>query len=81
MEDFNQNAPVVKTSDWFLTILIAGIPLVGLIMLLVWAFGSENNANKSNWAKATLLWALISIVIGTFIFAIMGVAMFSIFNS
>ncbi len=83
MEDFNlnQNVPVVKTSDWFLTILITAIPLVGLIMLFVWAFGGGNNTNKANWAKASLLWMLISIIIGIFIFLVMGAAMFSIFNS
>jgi len=40
--------------------------LVGFIMLFVWAFGSGENPNKANWAKATLIW----FVIGFILFAI-----------
>lgn len=52
-------APIVKTSDWFLTMLISSIPLIGFIMLVVWAIDKEGNPNKSNWAKATLIWYAI----------------------
>ena len=58
--DANKNLPV-KTGDWFLTMLITAIPVVGLIMLFVWAFGSNTNISKSNWAKAALIWMAISI--------------------
>jgi hypothetical protein len=65
MEIENENAPVVTVGDWVLTYLIAAIPLVGLVMLFVWAFGSDTNPNKANWAKAALIWA--AIVIGIYI--------------
>ncbi|MCU7496237.1 MAG: hypothetical protein HF314_16140 [Ignavibacteria bacterium] len=55
--------PTVTTGDWFLTLFITAIPLIGLIMLFVWAFGGGANENKSNWAKAMLLWILIGIVL------------------
>lgn len=63
----------VTVGDWLLTMLIMIIPLVNLIMLFVWAFGSGTNESKANWAKASLLWMLIGIVIA-FIFggAILG---------
>ncbi len=70
----NQN--VVKTSDWVLTLFIAAIPLVGLIMLFVWGFGSSTNPNKANWAKALLIWYAILLVIYFFIALVFGVAMF-----
>lgn len=70
----NQN--VVKTSDWVLTLFIAAIPLVGLIMLFVWGFGSSTNPNKANWAKALLIWYAILLVIYLFIALVFGVAMF-----
>lgn len=56
----NQQANVVSTKDWVITILIAAIPLVGIIMLFVWGFGSNENPNKANWAKATLIWVAIA---------------------
>jgi hypothetical protein len=58
----NQNSAIVKTGDWVVTMLIMVIPLVNIIMLLVWAFGSSAPASKANWAKASLIWILIAIV-------------------
>lgn len=75
----NQN--VVKTSDWVLTLFIAAIPLVGLIMLFVWGFGSDTNPNKTNWAKALLIWYAILFVIYLFIALVFGVAMFGFMNN
>lgn len=71
MENQQQQAPVMSTKDWVITLLIRLIPLVGLIMLFVWAFGSGENPNKSNWAKAML----IVMVIG-FIFFVIIIALF-----
>jgi hypothetical protein len=75
-----QNKPVLSVGDWFVTILITAIPLVGLIMLFVWAFGSGTNPNKANWAKAQLIWMLIAIVISIFIFGVLGLSLFKMFS-
>lgn len=66
-------APIVKTGDWVLTILISSIPLVGLIMLIVWAVDKEGNQNKSNWAKATLIWYGIGLAFVIFILFLVGI--------
>ncbi|WP_051620465.1 hypothetical protein [Paenibacillus sp. UNC451MF] len=58
-----QVAPAISVKDWMLTILIMIIPLVNIIMLFVWAFGGGTNPSKANYAKASLLWAAIGIVI------------------
>ena len=71
-----QQQPPVSVSYWFLTLFLTAIPLVGLILLFVWAFGSTTNPSKANWAKAALLWAAIGIVIYIIIFAIFGAALF-----
>ncbi len=63
----------IKTSDWFLTMLITAIPIVGFIMLFVWAFGGGTNPCKANWAKASLLWVLIAIVLAVLLVLIFGV--------
>ena len=52
----------VSIGDWMLTYFLLFIPLVGLIMLFVWAFGSHTPPSKANWAKALLLWGLIGIL-------------------
>ncbi|TVQ41291.1 MAG: hypothetical protein EA370_02445 [Wenzhouxiangella sp.] len=66
-----QDNQPVSVGNWMLTILIMAIPLVNLIMLLVWAFSSGTPESKSNWAKATLIWMLILIVVSV-LFGIVG---------
>ena len=50
-----ETAPVMSLKDWVISVLISFIPVIGLIMLLVWAFSDSTNPNKKNWAKATLI--------------------------
>lgn len=35
------------------------IPIVGIVLIFVWAFGSDVNINKKNYARAQLIYALI----------------------
>nr|NQU92859.1 hypothetical protein [Bacteroidota bacterium] len=71
----------MSVGEWFVTILITAIPLVGIIMLFVWAFSGNTNVNKANWAKASLIWAIIGIVIAGFILSIMGAALWSAYGN
>lgn len=60
---YDQNPRPVSTGDWIITILITAIPIIGFIMLFVWAFGGGSNPSKANWAKATIIWFLIVIIL------------------
>jgi cell division protein FtsW (lipid II flippase) len=71
----------MSVKDWFLTLLITYIPLVGLVMLLVWAFDSNTNMNKKNWAKASLLWMVVGIAIAFIIFVLFMGAFLSLLGS
>ena len=57
------NAEPLTTGQFLLMDLILIIPLVGLIMCFVWAFGDGSNLNRKAWAKAKLIWMLIGIVL------------------
>lgn len=57
----------VSVKDWFITLLILSIPLIGQVMIFVWAFSGGAPASKSNYFKALLLWSLIALVVGLFI--------------
>lgn len=59
----NANAPVISLGEWIITLIVLAIPLVGLIMMLVWAFSSGTNPNKQNFCRASLLFAVIAIVL------------------
>lgn len=79
-EQFSQpNASVVTVGDWIVTMILMCIPLVNLIMVLIWAFGSNTPVSKANWAKATLLFMVIGVVLmmifGASIFALVGSSM------
>ena len=73
-ENQNKNQAPMSVKDWLLTLLIMAIPFVGIIMLFVYAFGSNENVNKQNWAKAQLI--MIAIVVGL---AILGLILFAAF--
>ena len=51
----HQQAPIVSVKEWLITNLIMMIPLVNIVMMLVWAFGSNTNPNKANYFKAALI--------------------------
>lgn len=52
----------ITFGDWMLTKLIMCVPIVGLVMMFVWAFG-DSKKSKSNIFKAELVWMLISVVL------------------
>ncbi len=64
-----------STSDWMLTMLLLALPIVGFIMLLVWAFGGNKDC-RSGFAKAVLIWYLIGIIL-TIVLALAIPAFFS----
>ncbi|RZJ30681.1 MAG: hypothetical protein EOO48_04295 [Flavobacterium sp.] len=59
----SQYAKPMSVKDWVVTLIITIIPLVGIIMLFVWAFGSNENPTRQNWAKAQLVLVAIAIVL------------------
>ncbi len=64
----------VSMGDWMITIVLTSLPLVGLILLFVWAFSGDTKPSKANWAKATLLWAAIIFVLTALFYAVMAAA-------
>ena len=78
----SENNGVLSVKDWALTIFITGLPLIGLIMLFVWAFDDRTNINKKNWAKGNLVIMLIFFLMAmSFLFLFGGLALLtSIFN-
>ncbi|MBP3240878.1 MAG: hypothetical protein J6M92_10095 [Oribacterium sp.] len=58
--------------DWMITLFITFIPVLGFIMLLVWAFGGGSSKSKANWAKATLIWMIIGIILSILFYSLIG---------
>ena len=78
-----KNSPnsIISVKEWLLTFIILGIPVIGLIMLFVWAFGNDSNETKSNWAKAHLIFILIMFIISITFIVLFGISMFSMMGN
>jgi len=92
MENFDQNDAYreyqeylrkpLSVGEWFITILVMAIPVIGIVMLFVWAFSANTNVNRSNYAKAALLWMVVGIFIVLAVLGFLGVAFFgNLFNA
>jgi hypothetical protein len=73
-------APVMKVKDWIITYLIMLVPVVNIVFLFIWAFSEGNhNPNKVSWAKASLLWIAVSLVLYFILFfMVLGAGLFSL---
>jgi len=60
---------VTTTGQWVLNLFLVAIPIIGLILLFVWAFSSGTAPSKQNWARANLVWILIAIVVSVVVSA------------
>ena len=67
----------VSVGEWLLSylILIIPIPLLGIIMLIVWALDKNGPRSKSNWAKAMLIFLVIAAILAFLIVTVTGVAL------
>lgn len=63
MADNDGTEKPLTTGEWFVTLLVLGLPLVGLVMYLVWGFGT-GNVSRRNFCRAVLLWLAIGLVLG-----------------
>jgi len=68
----NQDQKPMSVKDWLITLLLMAIPVVGIVLLFVYAFGSNENENKKNWAKAQLIMLAIVFALVIFILIIFG---------
>lgn len=53
----------LSVGEFLLMLFLSGIPVVGFILLLVWAFGGAINQNRKNFARATLIISVIGFVL------------------
>ncbi len=58
-----RNQSVVTIGDWIITMILMCIPIVNFILLLVWAFSASTPVSKANWAKASLIFILIGLIL------------------
>lgn len=62
--DEDDLSPTVDLGEWFNSFLLAALPLVGFVLLCMWAFGRTTPPSKANWARAVLLLYAVVLAIG-----------------
>lgn len=61
--DLPENQRPLNYKQWALYGFIAGLPLIGIIILLFWAFSDGGNIHRKEWAKGMLLIMVIFAVL------------------
>ena len=61
----------ISVGSWMGMMFVTAIPVVGLLMILVWAFTGENESRK-NYFRAILSWILILMVLGVGLIFLVG---------
>jgi len=66
--------------SWVLVVFILFIPVVNVIYLLVLAFGATTSIAKRNFARASLIWMAIGLVVSIVLGILVASAGLSIFS-
>lgn len=76
----NKDQPI-SLGEWIITFIITSLPIIGFIMLLVWAFGTDAKTSKKNWARAALIMAVVGAVISIILTVLFAAAIVALFEN
>jgi hypothetical protein len=77
----NQNYQPMTIGEWLITFIVTYIPIVGIVMLFVWAFSDGNHPSKKSWAQAMLILFAIAIVLAIIFFTVIVSMIGSMFGA
>ncbi|MDK2964408.1 MULTISPECIES: hypothetical protein [Lacrimispora] len=63
------NKSVMSLGEWLITLIVMIIPCVNVIMMFVWGFGNGNE-NRKNFCRASLIMAVIQIILGVICYVV-----------
>lgn len=79
-EKQNQNE-VVSLGGWLIFLFILSIPIVGLIVLIVYAIGNNKNRNMVNLSRAALIYSIISCILISWVLIAFGAIVAQAFSN
>jgi len=66
----------LSIGQYIVMFLLLSVPLLNIVLLFVWSFGSSVNPNKRNFARASLIFGVVmfilTLVLGGAIFSVLG---------
>ena len=60
---YDPKSATLSTGNFFWLPVITAIPVIGIILIFVWAFSKNTNINRKHYARAVLIWLLISVIL------------------
>lgn len=63
---------VLSVGDYILMMILFSLPIIGLVLMLYWSFGSQVAANRKNFARAYLIFYAISLVLSLVMMGMIG---------
>ncbi|GAA0085327.1 hypothetical protein ACH36K_09005 [Clostridium sp. MB05] len=60
--NYDKYSQPMTLKDWIITLLLMLIPIANIVLMFVWAFGSNVNKSKKTYFQATLIMIAIGIV-------------------
>ena len=72
---------VISMLGWFGTLLVLIVPIVGLVLYFVWAFGTGGNLNRRNYCRASLIMMAISLVLSIIFTVTIALTFGSVFTT
>lgn len=52
----------ISLLNWLASYGVLLIPIVGIVMIFLWSFGKNISPSKKNWARATLIFAIVMLL-------------------
>jgi hypothetical protein len=52
----------MSVAEWMFILFVAAIPILGWIMLIIWAFTGENETRK-NYSRAIIAWVVVLVAL------------------
>lgn len=56
----------LTTGQFLVMDLLMLVPVVNIVLLILWGFGADANANRKSWARSRLIWLGIGLVFTIF---------------
>lgn len=72
---------VLSVWDYILMMVIFSLPVVGLVLMAYWAFSSHVAVNRKNFARAYLIFYVISVVLSLIMVSALGSLTATVFES
>jgi len=73
--------PPMTVGDWVITWLLLLIPIANIVLVFMWAFGSDVNPSKKTYFQAYLILIAIAIVLSIFLSIVAGAFLATLFTS